>query len=258
MVATLGIIIDVVIIAVFVIFGIIGLKKGLLKSILSLFSWGFCILVACLTAKYVAGWLNGLYNFSGLIGNSISKSLNNTNAFFAQSINVYEAGGKDALIAAIPTDINKLLAQLIKSVFSNTSVDMSSTNTIGYVVGSSLGHICMIVISGILVFIVLKIAVALLSKLFKNIAQTKILGGLNKILGLVLGLLKATLIVGVVNCILVALTLVPAANRTLTPLIQDNTHIEKVIFNTTDNLFGKYVIEGDAVKNWVENLWKSR
>ena len=258
MISTLGIIIDIVVIAVFVIFGIIGLKKGLLKSVLSLFSWGFCILIAFLTAKYVAGWINGIYNFSGLIGNSISKSLNKTNAFFAQSINVYEAGGKDALIAAIPTNINKLLAQLTKSVFSTTNVNMSSTDTIGFVVGSSLGHICMVVISGILVFIVLKIAVALLSKLFNNIAQTKILGGLNKILGLVLGLLKATLIVGVINCILVAITLVPTANKMLTPLIQDNTHVEKVIFNTTDRLFGKYVIEGDTVKNWVENLWDLR
>ncbi len=258
MISTLGIIIDIAVIAVFVILGLIGLKKGLLKSILSLFSWGFCILIAFLTAKYVAGWLNGIYNFSGLIGNSISKSLNNTNTFFAQSINVYEAGGKDSLIAAIPTDINKLLAQLTKSVFSTANVNMTSTDTIGYFVGSSLGHICMIVISGILVFIVLKIAVALLSKLFKNIAQTKILGGLNKILGLVLGLLKATLIVGVVNCVLVAITLVPAINKTITPLIQDNTYVEKVIYNTTDRLFGKYVIEGDGVKNWVENLWKSR
>lgn len=258
MISTLGIIIDIVVVALFVVFGIIGLKKGFLKSVLSLFSWGFCILIAFLTAKYVAGWLNGIYNFSGLIGNSISKSLNKTNAFFAQSINVYEAGGKDALITAIPNNINKLLAQLTKSVFSTTNVNMSSADSIGFVVGSSLGHICMVVISGILVFIVLKIAVALLSKLFKNIAQTKILGGINKILGLVLGLLKATLIVGVVNCILVAITLVPTANKMLTPLIQDNTYVEKVIFNTTDNLFGKYVIEGDTVKNWVENLWNSR
>ena len=75
MISTIGIIIDIAVIAAFVIFGLIGLKKGLLKSVLSIFSWGFCILVAFLTAKYVATWINGLYNFSGLIGNKISKSL---------------------------------------------------------------------------------------------------------------------------------------------------------------------------------------
>ena len=116
----------------------------------------------------------------------------------------------------------------------------------------------LIVISGILVFVILLIATKLLSKLFKNIEQIKIIGGLNKILGFILGILKATLIVGVVNCILVALSLIPPVNKAITPVIQDNSHVEKVIYNTTDKLFEKYVIEGDMLKNWVENLWEKR
>ncbi len=258
MVATIGIILDIIIIAVLLIFGIIGLKKGFFKSILSIFSWFICLVIACFAAKYVASWINGLYNFSDLIGNGISKSLTKNNEFFAQSINVYEASGKDALISAIPSDVNSLLKQLIKVVFSNTNVDMSSTSSIASVVGSGLGHICMIIISGILVFIVLKIAVALLTKLFNNISKTKIIGGLNKILGLTLGLLKGGLIIIIINIVLVGLSLMPAVNKMITPLIQDNTHVEKVIYNTTDKLFGKYVIEGDTVKNWVENLWEKR
>lgn len=258
MLSTIGIIIDVVVIGVLVVLGLIGLKKGLLKSILSLFSWVVCLLVAFWAAKYVAVWLNGLYNFSGLIGNGIAKSLNNSNAFFAQSLNAYEAGGKEALIAAIPSDVNGLLTQLIKVVFSNSQVDMTSTDTIGYFVGSSLGHIAMVIISGLLVFIVLKIVVALLSKLFTSIEQTKILGGLNKVLGLVLGLLKGAIFIIIANVLLVALTLIPTANKIITPLIQDNTHVEKVVYNKTDELFGKYVIEGDTIKNWVEKLWQNR
>ena len=257
--STFGLIIDVVIIAILSIFGIIGLKKGLLKSVLSLFSWSVCIVIAFLTAKYVAGWINGIYDFASLIGKGISKSLIKMNDFFAQSINVYQSSGKSALIEASQgLNINKLLKQLIKVVFSNTKVDMTSTDSIGLVVGTSLGHICMVIISGLLVFIVLKVAVTLLSKLFKNIEQTKVLGSLNKILGLILGLLKGALIILVVNVIMVALTLVPAINKTITPLVQDNTHIEKVVYNTTDKFFGKYVIEGDTVKNWVENLWEKR
>lgn len=258
MLATIGIVIDIAVIAVILIFSIIGLKKGLLKSVLSLFSWFVCIMVAVFSAKYVAGWINGIYDFSSLIGKGISKNLINMNEFFGQSINVFEAGGKDALINAIPKDINGLLAQLIKVVFSNTNVDMTSTASIGTIVGSSLGHICMVVISGILIFILLKIVVALLSKLFDNIERTKVLGGLNKILGLILGFLKASIIIIAVNCVLVGLTLVPTFNKMITPLIQDNTHVEKVIYTQTDKMFGKYVIEGDTVKNWVENLWNAR
>lgn len=259
MISTIGIIIDIAIIALFVILGIIGLKKGFLKSVISLFSWGFCITIAFITAKYVAVWIDGLFDLSSIIGDKIAKSLTKTDSFFGQAINTYEAGGKDALIQASSNlKINSLLSQLIKVVFTNTKVDMSSTDSIGSILGDSLGRICVVIISGVLVFIILLIAVKLLSRLFKNIEQTKIIGGLNKVLGLILGLLKATLIVGVVNCIFVALSLIPPINKAITPLIQENTHIEKVIYNTTDKVFEKYVIEGDTLKNWIEKLWEKR
>ena len=256
--AVVGLIIDAVVILLALIFGIIGYKKGLLKSVISLLNWGVCILIAVFTAKYVAGWLNGIYNFSGWIGGKIAGSLSSMNEFFAQPINVYEGVGKQALIDSIPKETNGLLTQLIKIIFTNTNVDMSSTETIAAVVGASLGHICFVVITGILIFIVLKIVVALLTKLFDKIAQTKVLGGLNKILGLVLGVVKAAIIIFVVNGILVALTLVPAVNKTITPVIQNNTYVEKVVYNTTDKLAGKYIIESNAIQKWVNNLWEAR
>ena len=124
--------------------------------------------------------------------------------------------------------------------------------------GNSLGHIAMVIISGILVFIVLKIALALLSKLFDNIARIKVLGGINKLLGMLFGVIKAGLVILALNFVLVGLTMIPAVNNTITPLVQDNTHVEKFIYNKTDETFGKYVIEGDAIQNWITNLWENR
>ena len=253
--ATFGIIIDVFVVLAFVIFGIIGFKKGFLRSVLSLFSWVVCLGLAIWLAKYAAGWINGIYDFSSLIGGKISKGLMKSNAFYAQAINVFET--KEALIAALPKD-NKFITQIAEAVFSNSSVNMSSSATIGSVLGNNLGHVCMIVISGILVFTVLKIAVFFLEKLFKNIEQTTVLGGLNKILGLILGLIKAGVIIVAINCLLVALTLIPAANKVITPTINRHTHVEKVIYQQTDKIFGKYVIEGDTVKNWIEKSWQNR
>lgn len=253
--ATFGIIIDVFVVLAFVIFGILGFKKGFLHSVLSLFSWIVCLGLAVWLAKYVAVWINGIYDFSGLIGGKIAKGLAKSNAFYAQAINMFET--KEALIAALPKD-NKFIAQIAEAVFSNSKVNMTSNATIGSVLGSNLGHVCMIVISGILVFIVLKVAVFLLGKLFKNIEQTTVLGGLNKILGLILGLLKAGIIIVAINCLLVAFTLIPAANKVITPTINRYTHVEKVIYKETDKLFGRYVIEGDTVKNWIEKSWQNR
>ncbi len=253
---TIGIAIDIIIVAIVAIFSIIGYKKGLLKSVLSIFSWGVCILIAIFTAKHVAGWLNHIKDFSGLIGNKISKSLIKSNEFFALNINLF--GGKDALINAIPSNVNSLTQQLIKVVFSSNKVDFSNSDSIGSVVGESLGHIAMIVITGILIFIVLMIIIALLRKIFGNIEKTTILGGLNKFLGLILGIIKATLIVGIINLFLVASSLIPFVNKTITPIIKENTYVERYAYKATDKLFEKYVIEGDLIEKWVEDLWKKR
>lgn len=256
MLSTIGLIVDIAIILALVIFGIIGFKNGLLKSFLSLFNWVACIIVACLVAKYVAGWINGIYNFSGLIGGKISSALSGVHEFFGRSVSAFE--GKQNIINSIPTNINGLLQQLTKVVFSNSKVNPESSETVAAIMGTSLGHISMVIISGILVFIVLKIALALLSKLFDNIARTKVLGGINKILGLVFGLLKAGVVIVALNFVLVGLTMIPAVNNTITPIVQDNTKIEKFVYNKTDDTFGKYVIEGDAIQNWITSLWEKR
>lgn len=254
--ATVGLIIDIAIVVALVIFGIIGFKKGFLKSIVSLFSWIVCLIVAVLTAKYVAGWINKIYDFTGLIGEKIAEGLNSSNEFFATAINQFSS--KEEIISALPAETNSFLAQLIKVIFNNTAVDMSSTDTIASVLGASMGHICMVIIAGVLTFIILMIVVKLLSKLFDKVASTKILGGLNKILGLIFGLIKACCIIIIGNCILIALSLVPAINGFLTPIIQDNTHVERFVYNKTDEYVEEYIIEGELIQNWVNDLWANR
>lgn len=260
MLVTFGLIIDIVLIGLLLVFGFLGMKKGFLKSVLSLFSWLVCIIIAAFAAKYVAGWINGIYDFSSLIGGAIEGGLVGANeSFFSASAGTF--GSSQAIIDALSTNaegINGLLAQIIKVVFSNVEVTSETSATIAQIVGVNLGNIIMIVITGILLFLLLKLAVFLLSKLFDNIARTKVLGGLNRILGFAFGALKAALVVVILNCVLVGLSLIPAVNSAITPVIQDNTHIEKFVYNKTDEIIGKYIIEENVIQTWVENLWESR
>ena len=252
-----GFVIDFIVIALLVIFGLIGLKKGLFKSLLSLFSWSACIILACLTAKYVAGWIDKLFNFSGMIGNKIAISLSKSNNFFAKPISAFAEGGKDSLIAAVnELKINKLLKEIIKIVFSKGKIDMTSSKTIGSVVGLKLGNICMIVITAILMFILLKVALFLLSKFFKNLEQIKLIGGLNKAIGFILGIAKACVIILTVNMVLVALTLIPAVDKTITPIINQNTYIERFVYKQSDKLFEKYIVNGKALTTLTKTIKK--
>ncbi|MBE7076385.1 MAG: CvpA family protein [Clostridiales bacterium] len=255
--ATIGLVIDIIIVGLLIVFAISGLKKGFMKSIISLFSWVVCIVIAVFVAKYVANLINGIYDFSALIGGKISKSLIKSNDYFSLAVSSF--GTKANLIKAIPDSTNKVLASILKVFFEKSNDDiMTSNKSVGEVTGDGLGSIIMLIISAILVFIILKIIVALLSRFFDKLANIKIIGGLDKILGLTLGIIKAGLIIITLNLILVGLSLMPVVNKTITPIIQDNTHVEKVIYNETDKFVEKHVIKGDLIKNWVSDLWDAR
>ena len=256
MFATIGLVVDIVLVLTLAIYAIIGIKKGFVKSVLSLFSWSVCLLVAILTAKYVTNWINGIFNFTEFFGNKISNSLSSSNEFFSLAINTFST--KEELIAAIPSNINGLIKQIIKIVFTNSNVNMQSTDSIGNVTGDSLSAIAVTIVTGILIFIVLKVAILLISKLLNKLTSGKVMGSLNKILGCSFGLLQALVIVLTINFVLVGLSLIPAVNKTITPIISENTYVEKYVYKGTDKLFEKYIIEGDLLKNWTNDLWEAR
>ncbi len=256
MLSTIGLILDVVVLVAIVIAAIFGFKKGFLKSVLDFFSWIVCLVVAIILAKYVAKLINGIYNFAGLIGNNISRGLNGE--FYNTPINEMGYADKAQFIANIPSGTNGLLTQIIKIVINSSKFSVESTNTVGALVGTSIGSVSMVIISGIITFIVLKIIIFILTKIFNKIASTKILGTLNKILGAVFGALKAVFIIVMFNFIVCLLTLMPFVNKTVKPLIQDNTHIEKVVYNLTDKFTGKYIINGKLIQGWVTTLWNNK
>lgn len=254
--STLGIIIDIIVVLTAVLFGFIGYKKGFFKSLISLFSWTVCLIVAFFTAKYVAGWINGIYDFSGLIGEKVAKSLYKDNIYFSTSLVAF--GSTENIIASIPSNTNGFISKLIKVIFSNSKVDMSSNSTVGSVIGESIGEITMVLIAGIVVFIVLMILFRILSKIFDKIASLKVIGGINKILGLAFGALKAVIIIVAANLLIIALSSLPVVNKTITPLVQDHTKVERVVYNKTDKIFNKYVIEGKVLEDWTQDFWTNK
>ncbi len=250
MLATIGLIIDVVIVCALVISAIIGYKKGFLKSVLAFFSWAVCIFVAIFAARYVANWVNHIYNFDGLIGGGIAKGLIKNNEYFATLATNY-------LPENMPSGLG-FLGQLTKVVFNNINGNFAEDETIASVVGRSVGHICMIIICALLIFIILKIVLLIINKIIDKITKTKVIGVINKIFGAIFGFLKAMCIIIVFNVVLSFLTLIPAVNKTVKPLIRENTYIERVIYTTTDKVVENKVVNGDMIKNWLSNMWDNK
>ena len=251
-----GIVIDVAIVLVLLITGLIGIKKGFLKSLLSLFNWVVCLGASIWLAKYVANWVGSWFGMENAIAGKISNAIVGSNAELGNSVASF--GSKDAIMAAC-AGMNGLLKQLINIIFSSKNVDFASETAVSDVASAGVAHICVLAISAVLLFIVIKIVLAILGKLFDNIARTRVLGSLNRVLGFVFGVVKGGCIVVIFNIVAVALSLVPMINNTIIkPVIQDNTKVEKVIYQKTDEIVGKYVIEGKMIQTWIDNLWENR
>lgn len=251
-----GIVIDIVLVVVLLIYALVGVKKGFFKSLLSLFNWVVCLVLAIWLAKYIANWVGSWFGMEAAISSKISGSIVSANENLGNSVASF--GSKDAIVAAC-SGMNGLMKSLINIIFSSNKVDFTSEASVADIAGAGAGHICVLAISAVLLFIVIKLVLLILGKLFDNIARTKIMGGLNRVLGFVFGLVKGACIVVIINIIAVALSLVPVVNNTIIkPVIQENTKVEKFVYEKTDDVIGKYVIEGKLVQNWIDNLWENR
>lgn len=255
MLHTIGIGIDIFIVASLIIYGIVGIKKGLFRSLIGLFTWSVCLIVALFLAKYVAVWINGIHNFSADIGTKIADGLNNSNEFFLRTINSFSS--REEIIESIPNGTNFLLKQLMKIIFTKSEINMESDAQIGTIVGSGLGFVCMIIISAILIFIVLKLVLFILGKIFDKLSKVAVIGGLNKILGFVFGLLRACVSIISFNMLLIGLSMVPFVRNTIEPLVQDNTHVEKVAYEVSQKFIDKTILDEDAIINWTKDIWQS-
>jgi uncharacterized membrane protein required for colicin V production len=144
--------IDIVFIAIIVVFALIGLAKGLFESILSIFSSALSIAIAILASSYVATFLN---------------NITKCNDFFAKSIVSWGWVKQEGL---------EFLGKLY------TPAQVANTITV--------------IISVVAVWLLLKLAIWLLSRLFNNVtASSTAISGLNRVLGLFFGIAKGFLIV---------------------------------------------------------------
>ena len=251
-----GIAIDVAIVVLLVIFGLIGFKKGFFKSVLSMISTLVVIIVSILFASPLAKLINKIYDFTGLMAGKLCKAIASMGSFYSQEI---PAGVSGSDIASnIPSSTNGFLKKLMSYVLKPLKASEIEGETVAEIVSGAFASIIMVIIAGILLFIAIKIVVAIASRLFDNITRNRVFGATNKLLGMAFGAAKGFLIIVIFTIILTLMTVVPFINTKLTPVIQDHTHIAKPIYNYTDEMVEKYIVDGKVIQKWVDNLWENK
>lgn len=186
-------IIDGLLILIIVVCAIIGIVKGFFDSILSLVGTGLALAVSVFTAKYVANFINKIFNFEEFL----------------------------------LTKIDEATTEGVITIFG---VDLQNTEVAKFAVW---------VVSIIIVFIIVKLAIFILSKIFESVVKNSpTMGGINRVLGMVFGIVKGGVTVLGLLAVCSLLAQVPGIG---TPIYEQitNTTITSGIYKYVDEFVEK-------------------
>lgn len=253
-----GIVLDLVVVILLLTFAFLGYHKGFLKSLIALFSTTVVIAIAIYFSNGFARLINSVYDFTALIAEKLAPSIERISSVYSMAFPSGMSGTEfyNSYIDASST--NTILKRFFKFALKGYSSGDIEGLKVAEVLAGSIASIIMTIIAGILLFIFIKIALSFLSRFFDNISRTRVLGGLNKILGFAFGAIQGATIVVVFVVITICVSFVPKLNSKIYPLVQDDTKVIKVIYNTTDRLVDKYFIKSDTLSKWINNLWDNR
>lgn len=207
-------VIDIIILCVLVTFALIGMWKGFLNTLISLFGNIASIAVAVLCAKPVSAFLDKIFGIVGGIGGKIAEGL-------AATITPFASGATELTGATLKTylanDGLTFTERLFNLFIEDSAVFTTDAQVVQYI-GERIAGVVALAIAVIVMFIVIRIAILLLAKLFDALTKNKAIGGLDRAMGLLFGLLKGALLVSIVLGVFYMF-----ANNTINGWIQDST-----------------------------------
>jgi len=254
----IGIFLDIAVLVVLITFACIGYYHGLFKSLIALFSTVVVLIISFYFANHFAKLINTMFDFTSLIANHLAPAIGKLGPVYTMTFPTGMSGSEFYKSYIANSDTNSLLKKFFEFTLKGYKAESLDGLQVADVLAGAISSIIVTVVAGILLFIIIKIALGLLSRFFDNITKLRVLGGLNKIFGFVFGACKGGLIILFFVVITVCLSFVPKVNKKIYPLINDDTKVVKLFYNTTDTLMEKYFVKTDALSKWINNLWDSR
>lgn len=253
-----GLILDLVFITVLLVFAIIGYRNGLFKSLIGLFSTIVILGVTIYFANGFAKLINSIYDFTALLAKKLTPSIKKLDPVFLTDFPSGMSGSEFYSSYIATSGANSIIKKFFKFALKGYSAGELDGLPVASVLAGATASLIMTLISGILLFILIKVALSLLSRFFDNITKIRVLGGLNKLFGFIFGFLRGMAITTMFILITIFVTLVPKINKKIYPLVQDDTKVVKIAYNATDKFIEKTVIKSDLISKWINNLWDSR
>ena len=230
--------IDLVLIVLIVLFALWGLKQGFLASLVSLVGIALSIVLAVWLAPPFSSFIDNL--FDGSISSMFADLMNGVVSGFGElNYEVQTATTASTLIDTF--DVNGILKSLL-DIMLGSEVLAEGTNVLAWF-SLKLGGLLTTLCGAVLLFLLIRIVLALLSKLFDKITENRAINGLDRVLGFFFGAVKGLIFVAVVIAILNILCVVPAINDFVTTWLDKTTILNDYanwIFDLIDNFTSRY------------------
>lgn len=214
----MGIIVDLIIVAVLILFIITGFKKGLTGSLIKLASFAIALVLAIILYKPVANMV--IENTQ--IDESIQAAIINT--FEGEEVQQEETKISTNILDSINNDIQQATQEAKDNIIQTTAQETSTT--IIYV-GSGLG-----------IFIIARFALFIISLFVKGITSLPILKQIDKAGGIIYGAVEGLVIIFIILGIISFTSVIWLDNSVVTAVTKST--IGAMLYN--NNLILKFIL----------------
>ena len=188
-------IVDIVILAFFFIFAAMSAKKGFVNCIFGFVSSIVAIVVAFSFAAFVANVTGGLFGLQDTMETSMVGAFSQLSGF---DVPLDPNANITDMLAS--QDLSTVMVNLIAQNWAN--VEIPAGHTLAMIAGEAVSQFATVVISGVALYLVLRVVLVILKKFFNFVFKDGALGSLNKILGAAVGLIEAVLFASIAVAIL--------------------------------------------------------
>lgn len=214
--------VDIAIIGIILLFAIVGLLKGFMKTLLSFAGVVLALVVAVLLTKPVVAALSGS-NLETLIAEKVLTVLSGMGDLMTTEIPSYEVL-VEVLSQSLPMSVAQSLAESVAGMIGS-----SADQTLAQLLTPGITNIFMNFIVFIALFVILMIVFAILKSIAKAFKSIKLIDFVDKILGFVLGAAMGVLFIYVVMMLLTLLTGVEGVDTLIDMIVSSS--IGNVMYN---------------------------
>lgn len=177
---------------------IIGIKKGFIAELLSLFGFVLALVGAIYLSKPFGNWLQNQFGWGDNMTNSVYSWILSKSPDASQTLNNSEAAQAMPPILAglsIPSIFNTYITNYVLALVPADNASVA----IGIYIAQAVTNVTFIAIAFLVLLILFSIVLFILKRLTKNINKAPVIGTLNRVLGAVIGLVIGCLIVTAVS-----------------------------------------------------------